>query len=158
MSRVSIRGTLTDACNETIRTQDEALDSTLWPYVHAAIDGCSLEDGHGKRDRKQAPVPSFFLQPSPPNIPGRVRTRETRMERLIGTPSKTSKVSATDISTLHGDRPSTGRGSFLGTSWASIDYIPTTLPDLSPYRTSMRPQNQRKMARGAECRGTRNHN
>ena len=44
VSRVSIRGTLTDACNETIRTQDETLDSTLWPYTCAAIDGRSLED------------------------------------------------------------------------------------------------------------------
>ena len=29
-----------------------------------------------------------FLQPSPPNVPGRVRTRETRLERLIRTPSR----------------------------------------------------------------------
>ena len=46
VSRVSIRGTLTDAHNKTIRTQDEALDSTLWPYIYAAIDVRSLEDGN----------------------------------------------------------------------------------------------------------------
>ena len=46
LSRVSIRGTLTDARNETIRTQDEGLDSTLWPYTCAAINGRSLEDGN----------------------------------------------------------------------------------------------------------------
>jgi len=47
LSRVSIRGTLTNARNETIRTQDEALDLTLWPCIYAAIDGRSLEDGNG---------------------------------------------------------------------------------------------------------------
>jgi len=46
LSRVSIRGTLTGARNETIRTQDEALVSTLWPYIYAAIDDRSLEDGN----------------------------------------------------------------------------------------------------------------
>jgi len=46
MLRVSIRGTLTDARNKTIRTKDEALDSTLWMYIYVAIDVRSLEDGN----------------------------------------------------------------------------------------------------------------
>jgi len=41
-----MRGTLTDARNEAIHTQDEALDSTLWPYICVAIDVRSLEDGN----------------------------------------------------------------------------------------------------------------
>ena len=47
LSRVSLRGTLTDAHNEIIRTQVEALNSTLWSYICAAIDDRSLEDGNG---------------------------------------------------------------------------------------------------------------
>jgi len=43
---------------------------------------------HGKHDRKRAPVLSFFLQPSPPNNPERVRTREAGIEHLIRTPSR----------------------------------------------------------------------
>ena len=46
VSRVSIRGTLTDAHNEIIRMQVEVLNSTLWSYICAAIDGRSLEDGN----------------------------------------------------------------------------------------------------------------
>ena len=45
LSRVSIRGTLNEACNETIHTQAENLNSTLCSYIRAAIDGCNLEDG-----------------------------------------------------------------------------------------------------------------
>jgi len=47
-----------------------------------------LTRSHGKRDRKPAPVPSFFLQPSPPNNPERVRAQEAGMECLIRTPSR----------------------------------------------------------------------
>jgi len=72
-------------------------------------------------------------------------------------PLETSKVSAPDISTLHGVRPSTEQGPFLGTSWASTDNTTTTPPDLPPYRTSVRPQNQCKVACRAERRSTRNH-
>ena len=53
-----------------------------------APDASPPNTGHGRRDREQAFVPSFFLQPSPPNDPGRVRTREKRMGRLIRTPSR----------------------------------------------------------------------
>jgi hypothetical protein len=72
-------------------------------------------------------------------------------------PLEISRVSAPDISTLHGVRPSTGQGPFLRTSWASTDYISTTAPDLPPCRTGVRTANQSKTARRAECRGTRNH-
>jgi len=47
LSRVSVRGTLIDAHNEIIRTQVEALNSTLWSYVCKAIDGRNLEGGNG---------------------------------------------------------------------------------------------------------------
>ena len=43
------------------------------------------------------------------------------------------------------------------TSWASTDNTATTLPDLLPYRTSVRPVNQPKTARRAGYRVTRNH-
>ena len=42
----------------------------------------------GSSDREQAPVPSFFLQPSPPNNPEHVRTQEAGSERLIKTSSR----------------------------------------------------------------------
>jgi len=54
-------------------------------------------------------------------------------------PLKTFKVSAPDIATLHGIRPSTEQGSFQGTSGTSTDNTTTTPPDLPLYRTSMRP-------------------
>ena len=41
---MSVRGTLTDARYEIARTQVEALNSTLWSYVRAAVDGRNLED------------------------------------------------------------------------------------------------------------------
>ena len=44
LSRVSVRGTLTDAHYEIARTQVEVLSSTLWSYVCTAIDGRNLED------------------------------------------------------------------------------------------------------------------
>jgi hypothetical protein len=72
-------------------------------------------------------------------------------------PLETSKVSAPDISILHGVRPSTEQGPFLGTSWASTDNITVTPPDPPPYRTSMQPQNQRKAAGRVERRSTHNH-
>jgi len=46
LSRVSMRGTLNDARNKTIRTQDEALDSKLWSCAYAAFDVHNLEDGN----------------------------------------------------------------------------------------------------------------
>ena len=109
--------------------------------------------GHGKRDREQAPVPSYFLQPSPPNDPGRVKTREIGMERAL----ETTKVSTPDIGASRRIWPSTRPGSFLETSWASTDNAATTPPDLPPYHTSVWPLNQPKTARRAECKGTRNH-
>ena len=47
LSRVSVRGTLTDAHNEITRTQIEAFNSTLWSYMCAVVDNRSLEDGDG---------------------------------------------------------------------------------------------------------------
>ena len=47
LSRVSVRGTLTDAHNEITRMRVEALDSTLWSYICAVVDDRSLEDGNG---------------------------------------------------------------------------------------------------------------
>jgi hypothetical protein len=72
-------------------------------------------------------------------------------------PLEAPEVSAPDISILHGVRPSTEQGPFLGTSWASTDHTTATPPDPPPYRTSMRPQNQREAAGRAERRSTRNH-
>ena len=46
MSSVSIRGTLTEARNEVVRTQVEALNSTLGSYIRVAIDDRSIEDGN----------------------------------------------------------------------------------------------------------------
>jgi len=37
MSRVSVRGTLTNARNEITRTQVEALNSTLWSDIHTSM-------------------------------------------------------------------------------------------------------------------------
>jgi len=54
LSRVSVRGTLTDAHYEIVRTQVEALDSTIWPYVCAATDGRNLEDGNSVERIDQA--------------------------------------------------------------------------------------------------------
>ena len=72
-------------------------------------------------------------------------------------PLETPKVSAPDTSILHGVRPSTEQGPFLGTSWASTDNTTATPPGPPPYRTSMRPQNQHKAAGRAKHRSTRNH-
>ena len=72
-------------------------------------------------------------------------------------PLETPKVSAPDIDTSYGIRPSTSPGSFLETSRASTDNTTTTPPDLPPHRTSVRPQNQREAAGRAERRSTRNH-
>jgi len=47
LSRVSVRGTLTDAHNEITCTQVEALNSTPWSYMCVVVDDCSLEDGNG---------------------------------------------------------------------------------------------------------------
>ena len=72
-------------------------------------------------------------------------------------PLETPKVSAPDISILHGVRPSTKQGPFLGTSWASTNFITATPSGPPPSRTSMRPQNQHKAAGKAKRRSTRNH-
>jgi len=68
-----------------------------------------------------------------------------------------TKVSAPDNRALHGVRPSTKHGPFLGTSQASTDNATTTPLDPPPHRISVRPLNQPKTARRAGCRGTRNH-
>jgi len=47
LSRVSVRGTLTDPHIEIIRTQVEALNSTPSSYMCAVVDDRSLEDGNG---------------------------------------------------------------------------------------------------------------
>ena len=72
-------------------------------------------------------------------------------------PLETFKVSALDTTTIHGVRTWTKQDSFLRTSGTSTDDTTTTPPDLPPYRTSVRPMNQHKTARRAECSGTRNH-
>jgi len=46
MSRVSVRGTLSNTHYEIARMKVETLNSTLQSYVCAAIDGRSLEDGN----------------------------------------------------------------------------------------------------------------
>ena len=72
-------------------------------------------------------------------------------------PLETPKVSAPDIDTSYGVRPSTSPGSFLETSRASTHHIVTAPPDLPPSHVSVHPSNQSKTARRAECRGTRDH-
>ena len=47
LSRVSVRGTLTDTHNEITRTQVEALNLTPWSYMCVVVDDRSLEDGNG---------------------------------------------------------------------------------------------------------------
>ena len=47
LSRVSVRGMLTDVHNEIARTQVEAPNSTLCPVTRTVIDDRSLEDGKG---------------------------------------------------------------------------------------------------------------
>ena len=47
LSRVSVRGTLTNVHNEITRAQVEALNSTPWSYMCAVVDDRSLEDGKG---------------------------------------------------------------------------------------------------------------
>jgi len=47
LSRVSVRGTLTDAHNEITHTQVEALNSTLLSVIRIVIDSRSLEDVKG---------------------------------------------------------------------------------------------------------------
>jgi len=46
LSRISVRGTPADVYDENTRTQVEASNSTLYPVIHTALDGHSLE--HGK--------------------------------------------------------------------------------------------------------------
>jgi len=45
LSRISVRGILTDVHNKIARTQVEALNSTLYTFTYTVIDGRSLEDG-----------------------------------------------------------------------------------------------------------------
>jgi len=47
LSRVSVRGFLTDAHNEITFTQIEAPNSMFSSAIHTVVDGCSLEDGKG---------------------------------------------------------------------------------------------------------------
>jgi len=46
LSRISVRGTLTDAHIKNIRTQVEASNSMPYPVIHAVLNAHSLE--HGK--------------------------------------------------------------------------------------------------------------
>ena len=59
LSRVSVRGTLTDAHNEITHTEVEALNSTPWSYMCAAVDDRSLEDGKGIERIDQGPSASY---------------------------------------------------------------------------------------------------
>jgi len=47
LSRVSVRGILTNVHNEIVRTQVEALNLTLCSVTRIIIDNHSLEDGKG---------------------------------------------------------------------------------------------------------------
>jgi len=47
LSRVSVRGTLTDVHNEIAHTQVEVSNSTFYPVTRTVIDDRSLEDGKG---------------------------------------------------------------------------------------------------------------
>jgi len=47
LSRISVRGTLTDVHDEIARTQVEASNSTLYPVTRTVIDDRSLKDGKG---------------------------------------------------------------------------------------------------------------
>ena len=47
LSRISVRGILTDVHNEIARTQVEAPNSTLYPVTRMVVDDRSLEDGKG---------------------------------------------------------------------------------------------------------------
>ena len=71
MSRVSVRGTLTDVHYEIARTQVAVLNSTLWSYVCAAIDGRNLEDGNSVERIDQASSAGYR----------RIRNRLTRTGR-----------------------------------------------------------------------------
>jgi hypothetical protein len=59
LSRVLLRGTLTDAHNEITRTQVEALNSTLWSYMCAVVDDRSLEDGNSVERISQGSSASY---------------------------------------------------------------------------------------------------
>ena len=198
---------------EIARTQVAALNSTLWSYVCAAIDGRNLEDGNSveridqassagyrrirnritrtrrRRAQRRCPPPDARTQAgalnapdaSPPNTQvtgGVIWNRHSSHRSFCSLPAErpracqgagnkdgtsnqdpleTFKVSALGIVTVHGVRPSTEQGSFLGTCGASTDNTITTPPDPPLYRTSMRPLSQHKMAHREECRGTRNH-
>jgi len=47
LSRVSVRGILTDVHNQIARTQVESPNSTLYPITRIIIDDRNLEDGKG---------------------------------------------------------------------------------------------------------------
>ena len=47
LSRISVRGILTDVHNEIARTQVKAPYSTYYPVTRMVIDDRSLEDGKG---------------------------------------------------------------------------------------------------------------
>jgi len=47
LSRISVRGILTDVHNEIAHTQVEAPNSTLYPVTRMVVDDRSLEDGKG---------------------------------------------------------------------------------------------------------------
>ena len=59
VSRVLVRGTLTDAHNEITRTQVEAFNSTLWSYMCAVVDDRSLEDGNSVERISQGSSASY---------------------------------------------------------------------------------------------------
>jgi len=45
LSRISVRGTLTDVHNKNTHTQVEASNSTLYPVTRTVLDSHGLEDG-----------------------------------------------------------------------------------------------------------------
>jgi hypothetical protein len=201
LSRVSTRGTLTNAYNETIRTHarpstaaasktEIASSESVRARATTAVEyGSGLERTERRRAQGHCPPPDArtraraFNAPdaSPPNtrVTGGVIGNKLMSHRSFcslpterpracqdagnkdGTsnrdPLETPKVSAPDIDTSYGVRPSTSPGSFLETSRASTDHAVTAPPDLPPSHISVHPPNQSKTARRAECRGTRDH-
>ena len=47
LSRVSVRGVLTNIHNKIARTEVEAPNSTLYTFTRTIVDGRDLEDGKG---------------------------------------------------------------------------------------------------------------
>ena len=165
MSRVSTRGTLTNAYNETIRTHarpstaaasktEIASSESVRARATTAVEyGSGLERTERRRAQGRRPPPDARTRVGALNAPDASPPNTQVTEGVIGSkllshrsfcslpterpracqdagnedgtsnrdPLETPKVSAPDISILHGVRPSTEQGPFLGASWASTD-------------------------------------